>query len=113
MARDGSLGRRLYQEMMVRFDKIQEPTKCQQKKPLKFDDDKPKRKRGGKKYRKMRERLGLTEVRTLQNRVLMDPSNGQIEDEVTGEGFGMLGQTASGKLRIDKKKQKMNLSRRD
>jgi U4/U6 small nuclear ribonucleoprotein PRP31 len=97
--------------MMVRFDKIQEPTKCQQKKALKFDEGKPKRKRGGKKYRKMRERLGLTEVRTLQNRMLMDPGNGQIEDEETGEGFGMLGQASSGKLRVDKKKQKMNMSR--
>lgn len=30
---------------------------------------------------------------------------------MTGQGFGMLGQANSGKLVIDKKKQKMNMSR--
>ena len=96
---------------MGRFGKIQEPTQGQQKKPLQFDDNKPKRRRGGKKYRKMRERLGLTDVRTMKNRMLMDPLNGQVEDDVTGEGFGMLGQQGSGKLRVDKKKQKINMSK--
>ena len=74
-APDGSLGKRLHDETFARFEKIQEPTFQQKPKPFVLDIDKPKRRRGGKKYRKMKERLGMTEVRTLRNRMLMDPSN--------------------------------------
>ena len=48
---------------------------AQKKKPLNFGEDKPKRRRGGKKYRKMKERMGMTDTRKMQNRVLMDPNN--------------------------------------
>lgn len=112
LAPDGSLGKRLFQELMDRFSKIQEPTFCQPKKPQIMEDEKPKRRRGGKKYRKMKERLGLTDMRKLQNRVLMDPNNPQAEDIETGIGFGMLGQGDTGRLRIDAKKQKQNLTKK-
>lgn len=73
---DGSLGRRIKTEIENRFDKIQQPLPGQQPKPMFSQfDDKPKRRRGGRKYRKMKERLGLTQVRQMQNRVLMDPNN--------------------------------------
>lgn len=73
---DGSLGRRIRDEIDARFDKIQQPPEGQKPKPtIAQFEEKPKRRRGGRKYRKMKERLGLTQVRTMQNRILMDPSN--------------------------------------
>jgi len=38
-------------------------------KPLPKPDDKPSRKRGGEKYRKMKQRLGLTNIRALSQRM--------------------------------------------
>ena len=38
-------------------------------KPLPIPDDKPRKKRGGKRFRKMKERLALTEVRKNRNRM--------------------------------------------
>lgn len=111
-SRDGSLGRQLYDEMTNRLEKIQAPTQSQRKKPLEFNIDRRKARRGGKKYRKMKERYGLTDIRKMQNRVLMDPTKGQVEDEMTGTGFGMLGQANSGVLKVDKKKQKQNLNKK-
>jgi U4/U6 small nuclear ribonucleoprotein PRP31 len=75
-SQDGSLGRKIRDEIDNRFDKIQEPLEGQKPKPILAQfEEKPKRRRGGKKYRKMKERLGLTQVRQMQNRILMDPSN--------------------------------------
>lgn len=73
---DGSLGRRIRGEIDERFDKIQQPLEGQKPKPTMAQfEDKPKRRRGGRKYRKMKERLGLTQVRQMQNRIMMDPNN--------------------------------------
>lgn len=71
----GDLGKKLNFQMMDRFERIQEPGQLPQKKPMVIFDEKPKPRRGGKKYRKMKERLGLTQTRQLQNRILMDPNN--------------------------------------
>ncbi len=65
---DGSAGNKLRQDMLERFDKIQEPPPPKLNKPLPIPDDKPKKKRGGKKYRKLRERTQMTELRKYQNR---------------------------------------------
>ena len=74
--KDGSLGRRVLDEIESRFDKIQEPLPGQKPKPtLAQFEEKPKSRRGGRKYRKMKERLGMTQIRQLQNRIMMDPNN--------------------------------------
>ena len=109
---DGSLGQMLHEQMLTRFNKIQEPTLHQKPKGMRIPMDRPKTRRGGRKYRNMKERLGLTDSRKLQNRLLMDPSNGQIEDEETGYGFGMLGQQNTGVLKVNKKEQKMKLTQK-
>lgn len=109
---DGSLGKQLNEQMMARFGKIQEPTLHQKPKAMRIPMDRAKSRRGGRKYRKMKERLGLTDSRKLQNRLLMDPMNGQIEDEETGYGFGMLGQQNTGVLVVNKKEQKIRLTQK-
>ena len=70
----------------------------------------PRKKRGGRRARKMKERLGVSEMRKLKNRM----NFGEIEDDVNqcniGEGMGLLNAkgAASGKVRaaaVDKKTQ--------
>ena len=84
------------------------------KKPLPRPDDKPSRKRGGKRVRGIKKKFELTEVRKLKNR--MKFGEPEIEYRDTGVGFGMLGVGGIGstlRLTINKdnkiitKKQKM------
>lgn len=54
---NGSAGKRIKELMLQRFDKIQEAPEGKMDKPLPKPDDKPKAKRGGKRFRKMKERM--------------------------------------------------------
>ena len=58
------------------------------KKPLPRPDDKPSRKRGGKRVRGIKKKFELTEVRELKNR--MKFGEPELEYRDTGRGFGML-----------------------
>ena len=73
MSLDGSIGKKLKEDMMKRYNKIQEPGPGKKNKPLIIWEDKPKRKRGGKKYRKIKEKLGLTDIRMYSNRLSFGP----------------------------------------
>ena len=84
------------------------------KKPLPRPDDKPSRKRGGKRVRGIKKKFELTEVRKLKNR--MKFGEPELEYRDTGLGFGMLsvgGIGSSLRVAINKnnkiitKKQKM------
>ena len=59
------------------------------KKPLPRPDDKPSRKRGGKRVRGIKKKYELTEVRKLKNRMQFGVPEAEYRD--TGKGFGMLG----------------------
>ena len=58
------------------------------KKPLPRPDDKPSRKRGGKRVRGIKKKFELTEVRKLKNR--MKFGEPELDYRDTGRGFGML-----------------------
>ena len=84
------------------------------KKPLPRPDDKPSRKRGGKRVRGIKKKFELTEVRKLRNRMKFGEPEAEYRD--TGIGFGMLGVGGTGsslRVAINKnnkiitKKQKM------
>jgi U4/U6 small nuclear ribonucleoprotein PRP31 len=84
------------------------------KKPLPRPDDKPSRKRGGKRVRGIKKKFELTEVRQLKNRMKFGEPEHEYRD--TGRGFGMLsvgGIGSSLRVAINKnnkiitKKQKM------
>jgi len=63
LARDGSIGKELKAHMLSRFDKIQEPHAPKLRKPLPAPDDKPKKRRGGKRHRKNKEKFGMSDLR--------------------------------------------------
>jgi U4/U6 small nuclear ribonucleoprotein PRP31 len=109
---NGDLGKRLLDALLARFDKIQEPHKAQEKKPLAAPDEKPKRRRGGKKFRSLKERTAMTDLRKYQSRIHFDVNNPEMEKGYTGKGFGMLSQAHLGKMKIEKKKNNVRLTKK-
>ncbi|PIA61712.1 hypothetical protein AQUCO_00200003v1, partial [Aquilegia coerulea] len=93
----GKTGRTLRDEILKKIEKWQEPPPAKLPKPLPVPDSKPKKKRGGRRLRKMKE---ITDMRKLANRMQFGvPEESSLGDGL-GEGYGMLGQAGSGKLRV-------------
>lgn len=98
---DGSTGEELKQGCLERLEKLTEPPPNKGQRALPVPDDKPARKRGGRRARKAKEALAMTELRKAQNRMAF----GKEEKEAgygTGDstvGMGMIGQQNDGKIR--------------
>ncbi|CAH8353855.1 unnamed protein product [Eruca vesicaria subsp. sativa] len=107
----GTNGKALREEIQKKLEKLQEPGVARQPKPLPVPDLTPKKKRGGRRLRKMKERYAVTEMRKHANRVAF----GVVAEESSlgdglGVGYGMLGQGGSKRLRISSVPSKMKLS---
>lgn len=103
---DGSVGRSYREKVEKALDKLQEPPPVKQVKALPAPIDQPGKKRGGKRVRRMKERMAMTEFRKQANRM----NFGDIEDDAYQEdlGFtsGVLGKAGKGRIRapqIDEK----------
>lgn len=98
---DGSTGETLKQQCLDRLDKLVEPPPNRGARALPAPDDKPARKRGGRRARKAKEATAMTDLRKAQNRMAF----GKEEAEVgygTGDGtkgLGMIGQADGGRVR--------------
>eukprot|EP00178_Gracilaria_changii_P005298 TRINITY_DN186_c0_g1_i1.p2 TRINITY_DN186_c0_g1~~TRINITY_DN186_c0_g1_i1.p2 ORF type:complete len:494 (+),score=79.15 TRINITY_DN186_c0_g1_i1:317-1798(+) len=100
---DGSVGQTYRKALEAKFEQWMEPPPARTLKPLPVPGDEAKRRhRGGKRARKEKERLGLTEMRRLANRVAFGVQ--EQEGELEGEGLGMLGAEGSRSLRVKPKK---------
>ncbi|PXF49913.1 U4/U6 small nuclear ribonucleoprotein Prp31-like [Gracilariopsis chorda] len=100
---DGSVGQAFRENLEAKFDKWMEPPPARTLKPLPIPgDEAKKRHRGGKRARKEKERLGITEMRRLANRVAFGEQ--EQEGDLEGEGVGMLGADGSKTLRVKPKK---------
>ncbi|ORY66473.1 Prp31 C terminal domain-containing protein [Pseudomassariella vexata] len=101
MSPDGSYGEEIRSQCLQRLDKITEPPPNKGQRALPAPDDKPSRKRGGRRARKAKEATAMTDMRKAQNRMAF----GKEEKEVgygTGEstaGMGMIGQGNDGRIR--------------
>lgn len=85
----GSTGMQMLDELKKKLDKWQEPPPIKKVKALPRPDDQPKKKRGGKRFRKLKERNAMTQTRKLQNRVAFDVAP---DDVIDAEDLGMLNQ---------------------
>ncbi|KAK0383283.1 hypothetical protein NLU13_9196 [Sarocladium strictum] len=98
---DGSTGEDLKTQCLERLEKLTEPPPNKGQRALPVPDDKPARKRGGRRARKAKEAVAMTQLRKEQNRVAF----GKEEKEVgygTGSGtvgLGMIGQNNDGRIR--------------
>lgn len=98
---DGSNGMLLKNDTIGRLEKLTEPAPNKGPRALPAPDDKPSRKRGGRRARKAKEATAMTDLRKAQNRLAF----GREEKEVgygTGEGtkgLGMIGQANDGRIR--------------
>lgn len=105
---DGAEGQRLREECEKRLDKLTEPPPNKGQKALPAPDDKPSKKRGGRRARKAKEATAMTDLRKAQNRMAF----GREEAETgygTGEGtkgMGMIGQSDEGRVRALKVDQR-------
>uniref|UniRef100_A0A8D3DD67 U4/U6 small nuclear ribonucleoprotein Prp31 n=1 Tax=Scophthalmus maximus TaxID=52904 RepID=A0A8D3DD67_SCOMX len=84
---------------LLKFDKWQEPPPVKQVKPLPAPLDGQRKKRGGRRYRKMKERLGLTEIRKHANRMTFAEIEDDAYQEDLGFSLGQLGKSGSGRVR--------------
>ncbi|VDO06338.1 unnamed protein product [Rodentolepis nana] len=100
-SQDGNMGEKMLLEVEKKVDKWQEPPPVKQVKALPAPIDPPAKKRGGRRYRKMKERLGMTELRRSANRIQF----GQVSEDAyqadLGFSLGSLGQRGvAGHLRV-------------
>ena len=96
---DGSIGRQYREKIERQLDKLQEPPPVKTIKPLAAPIDQPQKKRGGKRIRKLKERLVITDLRKQANRM----NFGEIEDDAyqndLGFTTGQMGKSGTGKIR--------------
>lgn len=96
----GGTGRALREEIRKKIEHLHQRPPARLPKPLPVPDAGCKKKRGGQRLRKMKERYAITDMRRLANRMLFGvPEESSLGDGL-GEGYGMLGQAGSGKLRL-------------
>ena len=112
----GSSGARMKEEVKGKMDKVMEAPPARIEKPLPVPDAEPKKRRGGRRYRKMKERYGMTELRKAQNRVNFNQAEEEIMDGEETLGLGLVKQGGAGggmgsRLRVEVKKQKQKISK--
>jgi len=107
-APNGEIGQKFRDEVMEKIEKMQEAPPSVRNRALPRPDDEPRKKRGGRRVRKMKEKTAVTELRRRANRV----NFAQLEEDALqgdlGFSLGMLGKEGSGKVRgavVDKKTQ--------
>ena len=95
---DGSFGRKMYDEIVGKLEKMSEPAPLKTVKPLPIPDSERKKRRGGKRARKLKELYAQTEARKQKNRLAFgETAETEIFVGDRMEGLGMLG--TSGNLR--------------
>lgn len=107
----GTQGAQMKDTIREKLDKLQEPPPAKQPKVLPAPDMEGKKRRGGKRFRKMRERYGMTDTRKAANRVNFNQAEEEFLDGDEMVGLGTLGRNAAGgRLRVAVKTQKQKLS---
>lgn len=101
-AADGSIGSLQLEKVQYRIEKLIEPPQVKNNKALPKPLDKASKKRGGRRVRKMKERLGMTDMRKKANRMNFGELEEDIMQERMGYGVGQLkqGGPSTGRIRM-------------
>ncbi|GMR53777.1 hypothetical protein PMAYCL1PPCAC_23972, partial [Pristionchus mayeri] len=99
---DGSIGSLQLEKVQYRIEKLIEPPQVKNNKALPKPLDKASKKRGGRRVRKMKERLGMTDMRKKANRMNFGELEEDIMQERMGFGVGQLknGGPSTGRIRM-------------
>lgn len=89
----------LQDEIIKKIEKWQELPPGKTKNVLPVPDLEPKKRRGGKRYRKMKEKYGLTDVQKAANRIQFGKAEEEFLDGEEVVGLGMVGKEGTGNLR--------------
>ncbi|RMZ80411.1 hypothetical protein DV737_g2966, partial [Chaetothyriales sp. CBS 132003] len=98
-SRDGSTGVQLLEDCMRRIDKLTEPPPNRGPRALPAPDDKPSRKRGGRRARKAKEATAMTDLRKQQNRMAFGKEEKEVGYGGETQGLGVIGQENDGRIR--------------
>lgn len=110
---NGSAGSLFKEQILKALERLQEPPPVKQVKALPAPIDVPGKKRGGKRVRRQKERLAMSEFRKQQNRM----NFGDIEDDAyqndLGFTTGTIGKSGKGRIRAPQvdEKTKVRISK--
>ena len=103
---DGSNGEQLRYDCLDRLEKLTEPPPNKGARALPAPDDKPSRKRGGRRARKAKEATAMTDLRKEQNRMAFGKEEKEVGYGDSSKGLGMIGQANDGKIRATQNDQR-------
>ncbi|KAL3772512.1 hypothetical protein ACHAWO_002514 [Cyclotella atomus] len=105
--RTDEVGRRFYEELRGKFVKWEEPDKAQVVKALPKPDLTTKKRRGGRRIRRLKERFEETEMMKQANKRAFSVEAGEYGDDAMGLTLGMLSSKEGGAMRNTVEKKKM------
>lgn len=110
---DGNIGRQLREEIEKKLDKLMEPPPVKFVKPLPKPIDPGRKKRGGKRVRKAKERYAMTELRKHNNRLNFADIEDDAYQEDLGYSRGTIGKAGTGRVRLPQvdEKTKVRISK--
>ncbi|KAL0272455.1 UNVERIFIED_CONTAM: hypothetical protein PYX00_005415 [Menopon gallinae] len=110
---DGRIGQMFREDIEKKLDKLTEPPPVKFAKPLPKPVDQPKKKRGGRHVRKMKERYAMTELRKQANRMNFADIEDDAYQEDLGYTRGTIGKTGTGRIRLPQidEKTKVRISK--
>jgi U4/U6 small nuclear ribonucleoprotein PRP31 len=95
----GEQGLAFYDEVEKRIAKLSEAPPNKGIRALPAPDDKPARKRGGRRARKAKEATAVTDLRKAQNRMAFGKEEAEVGFGDSIKGLGMIGQENDGRIR--------------
>ncbi|KAK1741890.1 U4/U6 small nuclear ribonucleoprotein Prp31 [Skeletonema marinoi] len=105
--RTADVGRKFKEELRTKFGKWEEPDKAQVVKALPKPDLTTKKRRGGKRIRRLKERFEETELMKQANKRAFSVEAGEYGDDAMGITLGMLDTKEGGAMRNTTEKRKM------
>lgn len=95
----GEYGLQMAEEVERRVNKLSEAPPNSGIRALPAPDDKPSRKRGGRRVRKMKEATAMTDLRKAQNRMAFGKEEAEVGFGDSSKGLGMIGAQDDGRVR--------------